>query len=76
MSISRTGGCPPFLEYITRQALIPRFSGPVNQSLMNLAAYGSFRWIEIPSYQRGVVWDDELFEKLGIEREEKSKQSV
>lgn len=64
MSISRTGGCPPFLEYVTRQALIPRFSGPVNQSLMNLAAYGSFRWIEIPSYQRGVVWDDELFEKL------------
>jgi len=62
MSISRTGHCPQFLEYVTRQTLIPR-SGPPTSEFMQLTQYG-FRWIDIPSYQRGLVWNEELFEDL------------
>jgi len=62
MPISRTGHCPQFLEYITRQTLIPR-SGPPTPEFVQLTQYG-FRWIDIPSYQRGLVWDEELFEDL------------
>jgi len=62
MSISRTGHCPPFLEYVTRQTLIPR-SGPPTPEFVQLTQY-SFRWIDIPSYQRGLVWDEELLEEL------------
>jgi hypothetical protein len=61
-SISRNGTCPIFLEYIIKQALIPRFSDPTVEFL-RLSEY-NFHWIDIPSYQRGVVWDDVLFEDL------------
>ena len=62
MPISRTGSCPIFLEYITKQALIPRSFEPTSEFL-RLTEY-NFHWIDIPNYQRGVVWDDELFEEL------------
>ena len=62
MSISRTGSCPIFLEYITKQALIPRYTEPTPEFL-RLTEY-NFEWIDIPNYQRGIVWDDELFVEL------------
>ncbi len=63
MEISRTGTCPRFVEYITKQALIPK-SGQLTQEFQRIVEYGGFQWIDIPSYQRGIVWDDEKFEEL------------
>src|SRR5688572_20296241 len=62
MSISRTGTCPSFLEYVTGNALIPVVSSPTNQ-FRQITKY-NFHWIKIPSYQRGLVWDEETFEEL------------
>ncbi len=62
MTIARTGGCPQFLEYVTKQALIPRSATPTPQ-FVQLTQY-NFRWIDIPAYQRGLVWDEETFEEL------------
>ena len=66
MPIERTGKCPTFREYVTEQALLPRAREP-HADLLDLSRYGS-RWIDIPSYQRGLVWDDELFETLLFSR--------
>lgn len=62
MSITRTGACPQFLDYVTRQALIPRSASPTPE-FAKLTQY-NFRWIDIPAYQRGLVWDEEMFEEL------------
>lgn len=62
MGISRTGSCPAFLEYVTRRALVPRAAQPTPEFL-RLTEF-NFQWIDIPSYQRGLVWDDDLFEEL------------
>ena len=62
MAINRTGACPLFLEYVTKQALIPR-TGPPTHQFVQLTQF-NFRWIDIPSYQRGLVWDEETFEEL------------
>ena len=62
MSITRTGACPLFLEYATKQALIPR-TGPPTPQFGQLTRF-NFRWIDSPSYQRGLVWDEETFEEL------------
>jgi len=62
MSIYRTGECPVFLKYVTEQALIPRSSEP-NQQFIDLTRF-NFRWIDIPSFQRGIVWDEDLMETL------------
>jgi hypothetical protein len=62
MAISRTGVCPQFLEYVTKQALIPR-SSALTPQFLQLTQY-NFRWIDIPAYQRGLVWDGETFEDL------------
>src|SRR2546426_869951 len=62
MAINRTGACPPFIEYVTKQALIPRATVPTPE-FIQLTRF-SFRWIDIPSYQRGLVWDEEIFEEL------------
>lgn len=51
MPISRTGNCPLFLDYIIKQALIPRSEAP-QPEFVQLTKY-NFRWIDIPSYQRG-----------------------
>lgn len=59
--IERTGSCPPFWEYVCKRALLPL--KPISNELESKVAYG-FEWIEIPSYQRGIVWDPELFEDL------------
>ena len=68
MSISRTGSCPPFLEYIIKSALIPRSQAPL-PAFLQLTQY-NFRWIDIPSYQRGLVWDEEDFADLLNSRSE------
>lgn len=62
MSISRTGECPIYARYITEQALIPRARVP-SEDFLALTRY-NFTWIDIPSFQRGLVWDDELLENL------------
>jgi hypothetical protein len=62
MPIRRTGDCPLFLDYATKQALIPR-SEPPQPDFVQLTKY-NFRWIDIPSYQRGLVWDEEDFSEL------------
>src|SRR5258706_11574736 len=62
MAISRTGVCPLFIEYVTKQVLIPRSQTPP-QDFAQLTKY-NFRWIDIPSYQRGLVWDEEDFSDL------------
>jgi hypothetical protein len=62
MSISRTGDCPIYLDYVTRMALIPRAGSPSPEFLQMVQF--NFRWIDIPCYQRGLVWDEEDFEAL------------
>jgi hypothetical protein len=62
MAIQRTGNCPDFFSYVTERALIPR-SNPVTPQFQQITQF-NFSWIDIPSYQRGLVWDDELFEEL------------
>lgn len=62
MPISRTGECPIFLKYVTEQALIPRCRQP-SQQFQDLTRF-NFHWIEIPTFQRGLVWDEEMLEGL------------
>lgn len=63
MKINRTGDCPLFVDYIIRILMVPH-SGPLASELKMLTAFGGDRWIEIPSYQRGLVWDEEKLEEL------------
>ncbi len=65
MNISRTGECPVFLDYVTKNVLIPRRSAP-SPDFMQLLMYG--QWIDIPSYQRGLVWNQEVLENLVTSR--------
>lgn len=62
MSISRTGECPIFSHYVTKQALVPRARVP-SEDFLALTRY-NFSWVDIPSFQRGLVWDDDLLENL------------
>jgi hypothetical protein len=62
MSIRRTGECPIFLEYVTKQALLPQCGEP-SEDFRSVSKY-NFRWIDIPPYQRGLVWDEEPLENL------------
>jgi len=62
MKIERTGDCPIYLNYITKQALIPR-SRELSPAFIQLTGYG-FHWIDVPSFQRGMVWSEELLEDL------------
>jgi hypothetical protein len=62
MSISRTGECPIYLKYITEQALVPKARQP-NPDFLALTRY-NFHWIDVPSFQRGLVWDEDLLENL------------
>lgn len=62
MSISRTGECPIYLKYITEQALIPRAKAP-SQEFLALTSY-NFHWVDVPSFQRGLVWSEDLLEEL------------
>jgi hypothetical protein len=62
MCISRTGQCPIFLKYITEQALIPRARQP-SADFVELTRY-NFHWIDVPSFQRGLVWSEDLLEEL------------
>lgn len=62
MKIDRTGECPEFVDYVVKQAVVPHV-GPLTAELAAITSYG-FRWIEIPSYQRGLVWDEEKLEEL------------
>jgi hypothetical protein len=63
MGITRTGSTPSYLEYVIRQVLIPRSASPTPE-FVRVTEFGGFRWIDIPSYQRGLVWDDVKFEEL------------
>ena len=62
MTITRTGTCPSFLDYVTKFALIPAANSP-SQEFHEITKY-NFRWITIPAYQRGLVWAEETFEEL------------
>lgn len=62
MSISRTGDCPVYLDYVLKMALIPRVSTP-SPEFEQIVKYG-YRWVDIPCYQRGLVWDEETFVEL------------
>lgn len=62
MNIKRTGECPIFLKYITEQAMVPRARQPTAEFL-DLTRY-NFNWIDVPSFQRGLVWDEDLLESL------------
>jgi hypothetical protein len=62
MPISRTGECPIFLKYVTEQALIPRYRQP-SQQFQDLTRF-NFHWIDVPTFQRGLVWDEEMLEDL------------
>jgi hypothetical protein len=66
MSISRTGECPIYLKYITEQALVPKARQP-NPDFLALTRY-NFHWIDVPSFQRGLVWDEDLLESLLVSR--------
>lgn len=63
MKINRTGDCPLFVDYVIRILMVPH-SGPLANELKVLTAFGGDRWIEIPSYQRGLVWNEEKLEEL------------
>jgi hypothetical protein len=63
MRIDRTGECPPFLDYVTQQVILPHH-GALPEAFQALTKYGNYRWIDIPSYQRGLVWDAEKLEVL------------
>jgi hypothetical protein len=60
--IARRGHCPTYLEYIIKNALLPRAGRPTPE-FRRLTEY-AVAWVEIPNYQRGLVWDDEKFEEL------------
>lgn len=62
MPISRTGECPIFLKYVTEQALVPRCRQP-SQQFQDLTRF-NFHWIDVPTFQRGLVWDEEMLEGL------------
>lgn len=62
MSIRRTGECPIFLDYVTKQALLPQCGEP-SEEFRSVTQF-NFRWIDIPPYQRGLVWDEEPLENL------------
>lgn len=62
MKIERTGDCPIYLNFITRQALIPR-SRELSLEFDQLTRY-SCHWIDVPSIQRGIVWSEDLLEEL------------
>ncbi|HVT92603.1 MAG TPA: DUF262 domain-containing protein [Bryobacteraceae bacterium] len=62
MAITRSGDTPTYLQYVTRCALLPRVSTPTTE-FQRLTEY-HFTWVEIPNYQRGLVWDDEKFEEF------------
>lgn len=63
MRIQRTGDCPSYLDYVTRQVVVPH-SGTLSEGFRALTEYGGYQWIEIPSYQRGLVWNSEKLVEL------------
>lgn len=63
MNIKRTGDCPVFLDYVLKNVLIPRHHTP-SHDFIKLLTYGGVQWMDIPSYQRGLVWNQDLLENL------------
>jgi len=59
MAIQRSGPTPSFVEYITREALIPQHQQNVQPFLHLVEA-----WLNIPYFQRGVSWEIEDIEKF------------
>ena len=62
-SIKRSGECPIYLDYITKNALIPtrELDSAFQETLKESSDYS---WIDIPFYQRGISWGTETFETL------------
>ncbi len=48
MSISRTGECPIFLDYITKHALVP-IAREASEEFLDLTRY-NFSWVDVPSF--------------------------
>jgi hypothetical protein len=64
MAIHRSGPVPSFFEYICDHALIP-LSGPPSPAITALVAPGqTLKWLDIPSFQRGISWDVDKLEEL------------
>ncbi len=54
-----------FLEYATQWCLVPQFGSSVLADASSIGAdYSDFRWFDIPSYQRGLVWNEDQIENL------------
>lgn len=69
MSINRSGECPKFIKYITELVLIPHDEEPaLNEHFSQHCRYGTIRWIDVPTYQRGLVWMPDLLEDLLVSR--------
>ena len=63
--MKRIAESPTYLEYVTRWCLLPK--PPLSDLLesdSNDPANSGLRWFDIPSYQRGLVWDEDLFDNL------------
>lgn len=60
--IKRTGECPAYINYIINNVLIPRREKPTD-SFAKAIKYER-QWIDIPRYQRGIVWDEEMLREL------------
>lgn len=54
MAISRSGGTPPYFEYLINCALIPS-SNPLSVGMSSIII-ANFQWVQIPRYQRGISW--------------------
>ena len=62
MAVQRSGPTPAFGEYLTKYVLVPKGTTLTAQS--PLFGFHQLKWIEIPSYQRGVAWTRENVEEF------------
>ena len=54
-----------FLEYVTQWRLLPKsLSSAIPNENTVVPDNTDTRWFDIPSYQRGLVWDEDLFDNL------------
>jgi len=62
MSIQRSGPTPKFGDYLTNYVLIPK--GSTLPAASPLFGFHQMKWVEVPSYQRGVAWARENVEEF------------
>lgn len=64
--IGRTGPTPQYADYLTKYALIPK--GTTLPSGSSLFSVHHLKWIDVPTFQRGISWGEDTFEQfLGSE---------